>query len=206
MCSRIRTLSAKIFRASRSCCTASPWMTPSFLLWPVIKNKTKQRDLPCNVSYLTQARPRLSLLPQWSLWVKKVMLSLQVGDLRFTIHINHKLTGRPCSPLAPGGPYKSNNIRVNHISKNWILYPRELICFFTTSPNSNHTWREKGSCLKTGNPLETWLQRGPNMAALICEVCMWMRGRTGLVTGWRESLKKSWFPFDMSKSARQGHL
>lgn len=101
MCSRIRTLSARIFRASLSCCTASPWTAPACLFRIVFqmrsgggKKKTPSRLLPRSSLLLALLLARvLPVSREWNnvviyVWVcvcilcSRIIFYLQVGPAR----------------------------------------------------------------------------------------------------------------------------
>lgn len=125
MCSRIRTLSARIFRASLSCCTASPWTAPACLFRIVFqmrsggeKKKTPSRLLPRSSLLLALLLARvLPVSREWNNVVIYVWVCVY-----FMQQNNFLLTGRPCSPVAPGGPWqrkwrereKKKNVRFLH--------------------------------------------------------------------------------------------
>lgn len=107
MCSRIRTLSARIFRASLSCCTASPCTVPSCWLKVSVyirSVKRKRKKKYNDASYLIRASSWLSFWPWWSLRAKECcyICAVFVTFMQDNILV---LTGRPCSPVAPGGPW-----------------------------------------------------------------------------------------------------
>lgn len=115
MCSRIRTLSARIFRASLSCCTASPWTAPACLFRIVFQMRSggeKKQTHPL-ASYLVQAFSWLSFWPGCSLWAESEIMLLSMCECVCILcsRIIFYLQVGPARLWHPGVPGKGNEER-----------------------------------------------------------------------------------------------